>query len=206
MRKAISFTLLCLLLTPPAFAKSIKCVDGKGVTHYGDTIPPECSDKAVTEIDDKGLPVKENPANMTPEERRAMETEVQKQADAAQKEKDQRRHDSALLNTYASEAEIDMARDRNVQQLTLSLSNVESRLQTAKHKLEQLNAQAEGFSGSGKPVPSDIEQSIKSAKTEISDLEVEHAQKQQDLDAMKSKYDADKKRYGELTRKQPEKQ
>lgn len=204
MRKirAFPFIVLCLLLSPPVFAKSIKCVDSKGITHYGDTIPPECSDRTVIELDDKGIPIKENPANMTSEERRAMEVEVQKQAEVAQKEKDQRRRDSALLSTYANENEIDMARDRNVQQLTLSLSNVEARLKTAKAKLAQYSAQADGFSRTNKPIPPDIEQSINSSKTNVSDLEVERVQKQQDLAAMKAKYDADKKRYRELT--QPE--
>lgn len=202
-KSAVTIALFCLLCVPPVFAKSIKCVDSKGITHYGDTIPPECADKAVTEIDDKGLPLKENPANMTPEERRAMEAEVQKQAEVAQKEKDQRRHDSALLSTYASVAEIDMARDRNVQQISLSLTNIETRLKSAQDKLAQLNAQADGFTRTSKPLPPDLDQNIKSSKNEISDLEVERVQKQQDLSTMKAKYDADRKRYMELTR--PEK-
>ncbi len=194
------------LLSLPVHAKSIKCVDSKGTTHYGDTIPQECADRPVSELDDKGVPLKENPANMTPEERRAMELEVQKEASEAQKNMEQGRRDSALLGTYSSEAEIDMARNRNVQQLSLSLGNVESRLKAAKDKLDQYSAQAGNYARSNKPVPADLSQNIAAAKKEYSDLSVERAQKQQDLDAMKAKYDADRKRYRELTQKQPEKQ
>ncbi len=202
-KKVLSLALLCLLASPPVVASSIKCVDSKGVTHYGDTIPPECANRPVTELDDKGVPAKENPADMTSEERRALELEVQKEAAQAQQARDARRHDSALLGTYASEAEIDMARDRNVQQLSLALSNVESRLKSAKEKLSQYNAQASSFQQKNQPVPLDLAQSISAAKKEVADLEVERAQKQQDLSAMKDKFDADKKRYRELTQKQP---
>ena len=202
-KKALSFALLCLLASSPVMASSIKCIDSKGVTHYGDTIPPECADRPVTELDDKGLPARENPADMTPDERRAMELEVQKEAAQAQQARDARRHDSALLGTYANEAEIDMARDRNVQQLTLALSNVESRLKAAKEKLSQYNTQADSFTKKNQPVPPDLAQNLSAARKEVADLEVERAQKQQDLAAMKEKFDADKQRYRELTQKQP---
>ncbi len=202
-KTVLSLALLCLLASPPVMASSIKCVDSKGVTHYGDTIPPECANRPVTELDDKGVPAKENPADMTSDERRTLELEVQKEAAQAQQARDARRHDSALLGTYASEAEIDMARDRNVQQLSLALSNVESRLKSAKEKLSQYNTQASSFQQKNQPVPPDLAQSLSAAKKEVADLEVERAQKQQDLSAMKDKYDADKKRYRELTQKQP---
>lgn len=198
-KKVVSIALICLFASAPALAKSIKCVDSKGITHYGDTIPPECANMPVIELDDNGLPMKENPASMTPDERRAMEVEVQKAAGEAQKAREQKRRDSALLSTYASEAEIDMAKERNVNQLTMALNSAESKLKIAKERLDQYNMQA----GSNRPVPADLAQNIAAAKKEISDLEVERAQKQQDLEDMKAKFDADKKRYEELTQKQP---
>ncbi len=198
-KKVASIALICLFASAPALSKSIKCVDSKGVAHYGDTIPPECANRPVIELDDNGLPMKENPASMTADERRAMEVEVQKAAGEAQKARDQKRRDSALLSTYASVAEIDMAKERNVKQLSVALESAESKLKIAKSRLDQYNVQA----GSTRPVPADLAQNIAAAKKEISDLEVERAQKQQDLEDMKAKFDADKKRYQELTQKQP---
>lgn len=203
--KILALTLL-FVLSLPASARSIKCVDSSGVTHYGDAIPTECANRPVTELDDKGVPIKENPANMTPDERRAMELEVQKEASEAQQALGQKRRDSALLGSYASEAEIDMAKDRNVRQLSLSLSNVEARLKAEKEKIGQFDAQAANYAKSNKPVPPDLSRNIAEAKRTYSDLEVERVQKEQDLAAMKAKYEADKKRYRELTQKQPAKQ
>ncbi len=198
-KKVACIALICLFASTPSLSKSIKCVDSKGVTHYGDTIPPECANRSVTELDDNGLPMKENPASMTPDERRAMEVEVQKAAGEAQKARDQKRRDSALLSSYASEAEIDQAKERNVKQLSAALESAEAKLKIAKARLEQYNAQA----GSNQPVPADLAQNIAATKKEVSDLEVERAQKKQDLEDMKAKFDADKKRYQELTQKQP---
>ncbi len=195
----------CLIFSIPAQAKSIKCVDSKGVTHYGDTIPSECADRPVVELDDNGMPMKESAANMTSDERREMEVEVQKAATQAQKVRDEKRRDSTLLSTYASEAEIDLARDRNMKQLSLALDGVEAKLKIANDRLSQYNAQMVELSSKGQSTPPDLQKSAAAAKTEISDLEVERAQKKQDLDAMKAKYDADKKRYEELTQKQPPK-
>ncbi len=200
MRKTLPILLLFLFYPAYAQANSIKCVDSQGVTHYGDTIPPECANSTVIELDEKGMPIKQTPANLSPEERRAMEVEVQKQAAEAEHLKEQRRRDSALLSTYASEAEIDMARDRNVQQITLTLNSIDARLKSARERLSQFDAQAAGITRSGKAVPADLTQNINTAKTDVSDLEVELAQKKQDLAAMKAKYDADKKRYRELTK------
>ena len=35
-----------------------KCQDEKGVTHYGDTMPPQCAKKAITEMSGQGSVVK----------------------------------------------------------------------------------------------------------------------------------------------------
>ena len=41
-------------------AKLYKWVDNQGVTHYGETIPPEYADKDNVLLDDKGRVIKKN--------------------------------------------------------------------------------------------------------------------------------------------------
>src|ERR1051325_1617382 len=89
-----------------ASGQIIKWVDEKGVTHYGDRLPPQYAGRDNSTISHQGVLLKRNlPAK--PQDANA----------DADKEKtlDQKRRDHALLATYSTEQEIDLARDRNMQ-------------------------------------------------------------------------------------------
>lgn len=206
LRKLVLVLASLALLAEPALAKSLKCVDRKGVTHYGDNIPEGCSDRPVYELDDKGIVVKENPASLTPEQRRELENEIKLKEEAAHRERDQARKDNALTSTYANEAEIDMALERNLQQVQLTINSIDSRIQTTKNRQRDYQKQADDAAKSGKPVPGYINENLRNISNEIGKLEAERAQKMRETESIKAKFAADKKRYQELTQKQPEKQ
>jgi len=104
-----------LATSGPARAALYKWTDEKGVVHYTDTLPPEAVDKARVELNKQGVEVKKTDKALTPEQRRAMEQDVQKQKELARQQEEVARRDRALLSTYTSEAEIDLARKRSLQ-------------------------------------------------------------------------------------------
>jgi Domain of unknown function (DUF4124) len=115
------FIRLCLLLvlTPglPLRAELFKWVDDKGVTHYGDRIPPEYAKQGNTQLDKRGVTVRKIDPALTPEQRRAQQDEAERLKQALKQAEAQQRQDLALINTYSSEEEIDLARDRRVAQI-----------------------------------------------------------------------------------------
>src|SRR4030095_13870821 len=96
--------------TGPARAAMYKWVDDKGGVHYTDTLPPEAVDKASVELNKHGVPVKKTDKALTPEQRRAIEQDAQRQKQLARQQEELARRDRALLSSYTNEAEIDLAR------------------------------------------------------------------------------------------------
>ncbi|MEO6147251.1 MAG: DUF4124 domain-containing protein, partial [Sulfuriferula sp.] len=97
-------------LTAPAQAAMYKWVDEHGHTHYGDTLPQQATGRANMELDKQGLTIKKNAGAMTPEQRQLRAAELLRQQQELQVKTEQKQHDTALLNTYTSPAEIDLAR------------------------------------------------------------------------------------------------
>lgn len=178
-----------------------KWVDEQGVTHYGDTIPPEYVKQGSTEFSTKGTVVKKTERAITPEERKKLEEERLNQEAAKQKEMEQQRRDKALLNTYTSEKEIDLARDRNLQQAEVQSKSAELRIKQVEERLAKYRTQAAAATKAGKPVSGDLKQDIANAESEILHQKEAIQQKKKDVEAVRAKFEADKQRYLELTKK-----
>src|SRR5262245_13733323 len=131
MIRLVSFLLpLCLALALPAHAV-YKCVDDKGVTHYGDTMPPQCANKAVTQMNNKGSVVKNIDAPLTAEQLKAREVEAMRKKAEEKQGIELKRMDMALLDTYTSEKEFDLAREREVAQMDARLEGLRPALEEA---------------------------------------------------------------------------
>lgn len=189
---------LSLLLPTAASAGMYKWVDEKGMTHYGDVIPPQYAGQGKTELNKRGVAIKKTDAAPTAEqiEQRAMQQELQKQQDQLKLE--QKRKDMALLNTYTSAEEIDLARDRHVSQAELVIRSTETRLGPVDARLLDLRKQANALLRDGKPVPPKLEQDIKKTKSESQGLHDVIAQKRAEAASIRTKFDTDKKRFIEL--------
>ncbi|MGH8757792.1 MAG: DUF4124 domain-containing protein, partial [Burkholderiales bacterium] len=74
------FALLLLFAMPGVHALAVmyKWVDENGVTHYGDSIPPEYRSRANEELNKRGVIIKKNDAALTPEQIKAKEEELAK--------------------------------------------------------------------------------------------------------------------------------
>ena len=197
MRYAVSLLML-MLLSFPAAAKMYKWVDESGKTHFGDTIPPQYANQGNSELNKAGLVIKKTDAALTPEQRKAKEEEEAQKKEEDRKKEEQKRHDKALLNTYTTEKEIDLVRDRNLQQGTLQLQGVELRIKQIQPRLDQSRKQAGTFTVKQKPVPAYLQQEIHETETEMQHLQDMVKQKHQEMDAIRTRFEDDKKRFREL--------
>ncbi len=198
MRKLL-FMVAALALANPVHATIYKWVDEKGVTHFGDSIPPQYADRPRSELDSDGRVIKKVNGPLTPEQLKAKEEDAAKQKQAAQAAVEQKRHDQALLNTYSNPKEIDLTRDRNLQQVDLAIGSIQTRMKSVQMRLDDYNKQASRFTQTHKAVPSDLQNDIKDSQTEMSNLQSMLAQKNKEKTDMRARYDKDKQRYIELT-------
>ena len=184
----------------PADAKLYKWVDDKGTTHYGETIPPEYANKDRTELNKSGRAVKKIEVP-TPAERQAQEqAEVKKQADE-KSALERKRRDMTLTSTYSNSKEIDLARNRNLQQVNARITNNNSQLKLANGNLLELQKESEGYTRAGKPIPKDLQDDIKDAQARVDKLQQNLEKSLAEKAAVEARYDADKARYQELTGK-----
>ena len=177
-------------------AATYKWVDEKGVVHYTDKMPPDAVDKASVELNKQGVPVNRTDKALTPEQRRANEQEAERAKEAARAQEEINRRDRALVASYTSEAEIDLARNRSLQTINNVISSSQAfseQLTKRKVDVEEKKAQS-----AGKPIVAVLDRELESIEAELARQLDLVAQKQKEVVAITAKYDADKQRWREL--------
>jgi hypothetical protein len=180
-----------------ARAATYKWVDENGVVHYTDKLPPDAVDKATTELSKQGVPINRTDKALTPEQRKAKEQEAEKAKEAARAQEEIARRDRALVASYTSEAEIDLARNRSLQTINnviLSSQAFSEQLHKRKADVETKKAESQG-----KAVVAVLDRELESIDAELQRQTELVAQKNKEAAVITAKYDADKQRWRELS-------
>lgn len=186
----MSAAALCAAVSLNAEAKLFKWVDNNGTTHYGETIPPEYANKDAVKLE-KGRIEKR-------EDKNATQKAAVKDPAAEKARIEAERHDNALINTYSSEKEIDLARDRNLQQVEARTGSYTTLLKSAQENQVALQKEAEGLTKQGRKIPKSLEEDLDEAKARIAKLQGDLDNSLKENEAVKARYEADKVRYREL--------
>lgn len=178
-------------------AKMFKWVDDNGITHYGETIPPEYANKDTTELNKNGE-VEKRTEKPTLEARRAKEKEDAKKNAEQQATIEAKRRDSALLSTFSNEKEIDEASKRNSLQVEARIDSIKTMLEIAKGDLAGHLKEKDNFINQNKPIDPTLTQDISEDQAKIDKLQTELVQSEQDLAKVHARFDSDKQRFREL--------
>ncbi|MES1981162.1 MAG: DUF4124 domain-containing protein [Pseudomonadota bacterium] len=187
-----SALILAALFGNSAEAKLYKWIDEKGETHYGEVVPPEYANRDRVQID-QGRQIKKTEPREVPDPALS-----KKNADERAAAAEQSRKDRALVNTYSNEQEIDLARDRNLQQVQTRIESVQLLLKSAQNNLANYYREAEGLKKAGKNAPDSLQTDIRDAENAVAKLKNDLAKAQQKDLAVKTSFENDKARYREL--------
>ena len=193
--RALGAAALCAFAAGVASAATYKWTDENGKVHYSDKAPADAP-KGATVLDKQARPVKKLEAPPSPEELKAKADEEQKARAAAKARDDQARRDRALLQSYTSENEIDLARNRAVSTLQAQIASAQSFSETLKRQQKALAARKQTYAG--KPLPVELERESASIDAEISRQNVLIRQRQEELKMVTEKYDTIKQRWREI--------
>jgi len=184
----------------PVMAKLYKWVDEKGITHYGETIPPEYADRDRAELNKSGRTIKviEVP---TAAERKAQEEANKKKLADEKAVVEKKRRDLTLTNTYSNVHEIDLARNRSLQQINARINNNTSQLKMASDDLLALQKESDDYTKASKQIPTTLQDDLKQTQDRVDRLQKNLDKSLTDKAAVEARYDADKARYQELTGK-----
>ena len=185
------------LLSSTAAATDVwKWVDEKGVTHYTDKMPPDAVDKANVEMNKDGIAVKRTEPAPTPEQRRAKALEEERLKATARERETVDRRDRALMQSYTTEDEIDLARNRALGTIDTQVASAQAYSQQLAKRRDELQAKRKTFGT--KPVPAAIDTELESIADELSKQATLIAERKRDSAVITARYDQDKQRWREL--------
>lgn len=190
--------LMLALAAQPALAKMYRWVDAEGKVHYTDTLPPNAASQGNAELSKSGNVVKKTESSEERQKRLATEAEAAERKKAAD---EQTRKDRALLSTYTTEKEIDLARDRALEHHNAIIKSAQARLQQIEPGANALELKAKAAEKRGKPLPPHQQQQYEATRAEVEETRRIIKTNQEAMLAVRERYEADKLRFRELTAK-----
>ena len=179
--------------------RTFRWVDSEGQVHYGNRVPPEYAKAERRVINEQGRTIQVYEAAKTPEERAAARAAAEKEARRKALDEKQAIHDRSLLATYATEQDMQLARDGKVSSVDALLQLTNSRIESMKLRLLDLTEEAATYERSGKPLPHSLEGQIQNLRTQIARNDEFVKEKQLELSDIQNQFDADINRFIELT-------
>ena len=154
-RKILFIFLLTLLIAPyhGAFAgKLYKWVDEHGNVHFGDQVPPTNIKNEHSELSNTGRELEKFGKQKSKEEReREKKLQAQREAELARKAAEQQRiakqqqaYDHLLLQTYVTEKDLIIMRDRQIATIEGTITLTQSNINKLSVQLEKLKKEADG--------------------------------------------------------------
>jgi chromosome segregation ATPase len=200
---AVSVALVMSAVVMPALA-TFKCVDERGVTHYGDTMPPQCAKRDVSEITREGNVTRRYDAPLTTEQQRVREAELTKRAAENKLIATQRQKDVALTATFGSEREFDTARTNDIAQLDARKATLDTRLADVDKLIQKYTNELEFYkAGKGKNAvakepPAELTKNLARVRADREALSNESARADKEKEAISVKYEGEKSRWKQL--------
>jgi hypothetical protein len=207
MNKIKTIAAATLVLAPlAAYAQSsYRCTGNDGKKYYGSTIPMQCVGKPIEQLNAQGRVTR----RIDPEgEEKARAEKAAAEAKAREEEAAQREHlrrNRALLATYTSERDIEDARGRALAENQKTVRDVQGRIDTLKKRRAGFDKELEFYQDKkgGQRPPARLAEDISNTDIDLKAQEDLLAVKRKEVDVINAKYDEDKKRYSELTRRGP---
>ena len=169
------------------------------VVGCGDKIPPEYQDSASKEMDRRGVTRSTTDSAEEAAKRKAAEQEAAKQKSEEQKKiAEQKRQDSALLNTFSSEKEIDQKRDRDLQQADIQLTQMKTSLKNTTDRYNEAKGRSDAATKDKKGVPDALKDEVTKAAADKQRIEQNITSKEKEMEEIKARYAEQKRRWLEL--------
>lgn len=164
----------------------VKWVDKDGVTHYGDMPPMPAETKKSSVLNKDGITVKKIDQSVTPHQSNdKVATE-------------QTRRDAALLASYNSIEEIDIARERNTKMDEFSLQSLYQKRTNLREYQQKNSAQIANLNKTKRRISPELLKERDRLVVEIAETERQITAKKQDIANTNARFEQDKIRYAEL--------
>lgn len=166
-----------------------------------DTLPEACRGKAYKIIDGAGNVLKEVGPPLTAEQKAEAAVQARRKQEQEDIAREQRRKDQALLDTYSSVKDIDIAQQQAETDLQQAIAIANAQIDVIRQQRKKFENEAEFYKK--KNMPAEVTKGLREADYGIKLLEETREVKRRDFQTVKVKYDNDRKRYLEITNRPP---
>jgi hypothetical protein len=179
-----------------------RCKDARGQTHYGDSMPFQCSGLDTEVLNDRGMVLRVVEGDATREARIAREA-VENQA---KKEREQRaQRDHMLLDTYLTVAEIERLRDQRLEQLASQYHLTEQDIRDMRERQARLATQIARFrpyndAPNAPALPDHYGEEMVNTVKDLAVLQERLAKNRDEQEEVRTSFGVDIKRFKELKR------
>jgi hypothetical protein len=199
----ILLTILCSLAGPLSAGTLYKWVDEDGRVRYADRLPPQQIKQRHQQLNSQGVVLSTREA-AKPAEELAIEAEAKRKQEIEQKEADrlqaiQDQQDRVLLLTFASEEELEHARDNRIEVIDSVIRLIENSIGTTQSKLDSLTQSAEAaYVSKGNAIPGGLQQKIEFFTRKIESRNLQLQAKKAEREKISEKYELDLERFRNL--------
>jgi len=190
------------ILWVPSAGAAFKCTDAKGITHIGDTPPAGCKEVMMYEVTASGKVLREIEPTLTADQAKARAAELEKKRAADAIAAEQKRKDVALLSTFATEKEFDVARDRNIEPIKGRIASAQDRIKAVEKRQKEVEEEMEFYKAAknkkGGGIPQNLTDELKRVTSEKTSLVGSIVGYEKEIEEIKVKFEADKKRWIDL--------
>ena len=162
-----TFGLLLLAATTAQAAGEFYCcpdpVNGRRIC--SDRMPEQCRGRAYSVLDRSGNLVKEVGPPLTQEQKAEQATEARRNKLIEEQAREQRRKDQALLDTYATPMDIDLAQTKAENDVKFSITTAQEAINEATEKRRKLEAEAEFYKN--RDLPPELARALRDTDDEI---------------------------------------
>jgi hypothetical protein len=192
---AIGAVLLSACLCGSATAaKLYRWVDEQGNVHYSDRIPPDAAKQERARLDERGVMVERTEAAKT-EEELARDRELERLRAAQQKLlEEQQERDRVLLNTFRTEDDLFLARDKKIEAVDAQVKLTEGNIKRLKKRLADMQATAATTERQGEQVSPKYRADIEATRRQIEEAYASIVQREQDRLAISARFEDDLQR------------
>jgi hypothetical protein len=171
------------------------CV-ANGKTYTADRPPPECANSEMRELNRDGSVRRVIPRPLTIEEQRARALEAKKRLEEEERQLSQRRRDRSLLEAYATEAEIEAARQKSLESAEQIVKRSQERAISLAQDRKRLEDEAEFYKK--RDQPDSLQRAFALNAQAVSAEEKILAEARGEMNRINDRFDAEKRRYREL--------
>jgi hypothetical protein len=193
---AFAALLAMLLIAAPASAEMYVCTDATGRTITSDRPPRECANLPVREMRADGSVRRVIEPPLTEEQRRERAEKARREYEAKETRRSQARRDIALMETYATEEEIEVMRQSTLAGRQAVIERSKLRLKEFEAERTRLANEAEFYAN--RKLPHKLERAMESNKALMQAEERVIGEMQADMTRINGRFDAELQRFREL--------